>query len=250
MEIPGRTHRNGMSADARRTAYRLVLTGLLFWALAGMVYSVLRVTFGNRPAYIHVEWADTVDDSARQRLEARYSLALPEQKEGRTIAYALTDRSSENIRSLVLDPAVEDTHQIDRTGFQVLDVARSVCDVSPRGAGRLGTPDLPLFPGWARQHESRLVRDCRANAHSRARPRRQKRISRPTAGVASRGGGPHGLDCRTLSRRVGRVGRVVPDGLRKRAVGLSLQSAGARYLGCESVERPVACSKADVAHFR
>jgi hypothetical protein len=113
-----------MSADARRAAYRLVLIGLLFWALAGTVYSVLRVTFGNRPAYIHVKWADTVDDSARQRLEARYGLALPEPKEGRTIAYALTDRSSENIRSLVLDPAVEDTHQIDRTGFQVLDVAR------------------------------------------------------------------------------------------------------------------------------
>jgi hypothetical protein len=90
--------------SARRAAYRLVLTGLLFWALAGTVYSVLRVTYGNRPAYIHVKWADTVDGALRQRLEARYSLALPEPKEGRTIGYALTDCSSENIRSLVLDP--------------------------------------------------------------------------------------------------------------------------------------------------
>ena len=110
--------------SSRRAAYRLVLTGLLFWALAGMVYSVLRVTYGNRPAYIHVTWADTVDGALRQRLETRYSLALPDPKEGRTIGYALTDRSSANIRSLVLDPAVEDTQQIDRTKFLLLDVPR------------------------------------------------------------------------------------------------------------------------------
>lgn len=63
--------------SARREAYRLVLTGLLFWALAGMVYSVLRGTYGNRPAYIHVTWAATVDGALRQQLEARYRLALP-----------------------------------------------------------------------------------------------------------------------------------------------------------------------------
>jgi hypothetical protein len=110
--------------SARREAYRLVLTGLLFWALAGMVYSVLRGTYGNRPAYIHVTWAATVDGALRQQLEARYRLALPEPKEGRTFGYVLTDRSSENIKSLVLDPAVEDTHQIDRTKFLAVNVAR------------------------------------------------------------------------------------------------------------------------------
>jgi hypothetical protein len=110
--------------SARREAYRLVLTGLLFWALAGMAYSVLRGTYGNRPAYIHVKWSATVDGALRQQLEARYGLALPDPKEGRTFGYALTDRSTENIRSLVLDPAVEDTHQIDRIKFLVVYVAR------------------------------------------------------------------------------------------------------------------------------
>jgi hypothetical protein len=108
----------------RRAAYRLVLTGLVFWALAGTVYAVLRITYANRPAYIHVKWAETVDDAARRQLEAQYGLALPEPKDGRTIAYALTDRSTGNIRRLVLDPAVEDTHQIDRTTFRALDPAR------------------------------------------------------------------------------------------------------------------------------
>lgn len=108
-----------MSPDARRVAYRLAVTGLLLWGVAGLAYSVLRLTFGDRPVYIHVRWAPTVDDSARQRFERRYGLALAEPKEGRTFGYALTDRSRENVRNLVLDPAVEDTHQIHRTKFRV-----------------------------------------------------------------------------------------------------------------------------------
>ena len=106
-------------ADARRAASRLAVTGLVFWALAGMAYSVLRVAFGDRPVFIHVRWAPAVDDAARQRLERRYSLALPEPRERRTFGYTLTDRSRENVRTLVLDPAVEDTHQIHRTAFRV-----------------------------------------------------------------------------------------------------------------------------------
>ena len=52
-------------------------------------------------------------------MEQQYALALIEPREDRTYGYALTDRSRENIRTLVLDPAVEDTHQIHRTAFRV-----------------------------------------------------------------------------------------------------------------------------------
>ena len=106
-------------ADARRAAYRLVTTGLVFWALAGTAYSVLRLTFGDRPVFIHVRWAPTVDDPERQRLERRYRLALAEPREPRTFGYTLTDTSRDNVRSLVLDPAVEDTDRIHRTEFRV-----------------------------------------------------------------------------------------------------------------------------------
>ena len=70
---------------------RLVLTGLLCWALAGTAYAVLRLTFGERPVGIHVRWAPTIDDVARHQLEQRYQLARAELREDRTFAYALTD---------------------------------------------------------------------------------------------------------------------------------------------------------------
>ena len=87
--------------------------------LAGLLYSALHLTFGDRPVYVHVRWAPGVDGAARQRLEQQYRLVLPELREGRTFGYALTDRSRDNVRSLVLDPSAEDTAQIHRTRFRV-----------------------------------------------------------------------------------------------------------------------------------
>ena len=110
---------------------RLAVTGLLCWALAGTAYAVLWLTFGERPVSIHVRWAPTIDDAARLQLEQRYQLARAELTEDRTFAYALTDRSRDNIRSLVLDPAVEDTHEIDRTAFRVGDAAPRLPYVTP-----------------------------------------------------------------------------------------------------------------------
>ena len=95
------------------------MTGLVCWALAGTAYAVLRLTFGDRPVRIHVRWTPTVGDAARLQLERRYRLARAEPREARTFGYALTDRSHDNIRNLVLDPAVEDTHNIHRTAFRV-----------------------------------------------------------------------------------------------------------------------------------
>ena len=108
-----------MNPDARRVTHRLTVTGLLLWGLAGLLYSALQLTFGDRPVYVHVRWAPSVDDAARQRLEQQYRLLLIELREGRTFGYALTDRSRDNVRSLVLDPTVEDTAQIHRTRFRV-----------------------------------------------------------------------------------------------------------------------------------
>ena len=58
-------------------------------------------------------------------------------REDRTFAYALTDRSRDNIRNLVLDPAVEDTHEIDRTAFRVEDAAPWLPYVTP-------SPGIPM----------------------------------------------------------------------------------------------------------
>lgn len=99
-------------------AYRVASLGLIFWVVGGTAYAALQLTFGPRPADVHVRWA-TVDDSTRTQLEQRYGLSQPQLQEGRTWSYALLDLSRENIRALVGDPAVEDTHYIHRTEFRV-----------------------------------------------------------------------------------------------------------------------------------
>ena len=100
------------------TVRRLVVTSLLLWAIAAVTYGTLRLTFGPRPVYIHVRWAPTVDDTTRQRLEQRHSLSEREFEEGSTWGYTLLDLSRDNIRALVSDTAVEDTHYIHRTAFR------------------------------------------------------------------------------------------------------------------------------------
>jgi len=100
-------------------AKRLLVAGLVLWALAASAYGAVRLTFGARPVSVNVRWAAEVDPATRQQLEQRYRLADGEPREGTTWGYALTDLSRANIRALVGDPAVADTHQIHRTAFRV-----------------------------------------------------------------------------------------------------------------------------------
>ena len=97
----------------------MLVIALLFWTLAGGLYAARRAIFGDRPAAVHVRWAATVNDAERQRLEGLYRLTAPQVTDGRTFAYALTDVSGANVRALVLDPAVEDTHEINRTSYRI-----------------------------------------------------------------------------------------------------------------------------------
>ena len=104
--------------ESRRVVRRLVVTALCLWALAGAVYATRVLTFGERPAYINVRWAPGVDAAARLAEERKYGLDRPDFKEGRTWGYALTDLSQSNVTALVNDPAVEDTHNINRATFR------------------------------------------------------------------------------------------------------------------------------------
>ncbi|MGH9256856.1 MAG: hypothetical protein ACRD3C_20025 [Vicinamibacterales bacterium] len=108
-----------MQLPFSREVRRLAVTGVVCWALAAASLGTLRLTFGSRPVYVHVRWAAQVDDTTRHELERQYSLSQGELREGRTWGYALTDLSRGNIRALVGDRAVEDTHQIHRTAFRV-----------------------------------------------------------------------------------------------------------------------------------
>jgi len=108
-----------MSApEPRRVVRRLVVTALALWAAAAALYGTRVLAFGERPAYIHIRWAPAVDDAARGQEERKYRLQRPEFREGRTWGYALTDVSRANVTALVNDPAVEDTHNINRIKFR------------------------------------------------------------------------------------------------------------------------------------
>jgi hypothetical protein len=108
-------------------ARRLIVAALILWGAAGGAYVALHAAFGYRPSFAHVRWAADVDEAARLRLERTYALTAPRQQDTRTWSYWLTDVSRRNIRALVEDAAVEDTHYLHRTQYRPWRTA-------PRGA--------------------------------------------------------------------------------------------------------------------
>jgi hypothetical protein len=98
---------------------RLLVYGVILWVAAAAAYGTLRLTYGQRPAYVHVRWVAPVDAATREQIERAHGLTRGELREGRTRGYYLTDLSTGNIRDLVGNPAVEDTHQIHRTAFRI-----------------------------------------------------------------------------------------------------------------------------------
>jgi 4-amino-4-deoxy-L-arabinose transferase-like glycosyltransferase len=102
---------------------RLLLLGsIALLALAGVI-DIAWTAYGQRSANIHVRWAASVDDARRKDVEKAYGLQPLEFREQRTWSYRLTDVSRANIRNLVRDPDVEDTHYLDRRWFRVARAA-------------------------------------------------------------------------------------------------------------------------------
>jgi hypothetical protein len=125
----------------------MIVRGLVLLAAAGVAFGVLRFTYGQRPAYVHVRWAPDVDEAARTGLERTHRLTRGELREGTTWGYYVTDLSTANLRAIVESPAVEDTHNIHRTAFRIWRTA-------PRG-DYLGTR-----PGWVASTLELLIPGC------------------------------------------------------------------------------------------
>jgi hypothetical protein len=127
-----------MRFDLRRSINPALVAGLLAWALAAVAFVTLRLVYDPPPARIHVRWAAAIDEPQRLVLEQRYGLTEGRaEKDGRTWQYYLSDLSRSNIRSLVGDGSVEDTHYIHREAFRIWRGA-------PRGA--YSGPGAPLVP--------------------------------------------------------------------------------------------------------
>jgi len=103
----------------RRTSVWLLLIGVAFTLGAVTTYSALRAAFGDRPAHINVRWSTATTPDVQHRLEQQYHLTYGQRTEGRTFSYDLTDLSRDNIRAMVLDGYVEDTHYIHRTAYRI-----------------------------------------------------------------------------------------------------------------------------------
>jgi hypothetical protein len=97
----------------------LLAAGISLLVAAVVLFAVVRLVYGERPAYVHVRWAPTVDEAAQEQAERTYHLTRVEFREQRTWLYILSDVSTDNIRQLVTSPAVEDTHYINRAKFTV-----------------------------------------------------------------------------------------------------------------------------------
>lgn len=74
---------------------------------------------GPRGAEVYVRWQPSIGEPARAALENRFHLADGRQLDQHTWRYDLIEPSRENIRALVIDPAVADTHDIDRPSYSL-----------------------------------------------------------------------------------------------------------------------------------
>jgi hypothetical protein len=126
-----------MNSESERRSV-LVFAAACTAMLVALVVPSVFIPYPVAPV-VRVRWAAEIDDVERARLETRFRLAAAEHREGTTWSYELLDPSPANVTVLVSDPAVADTHYIDRT-------RRVVADDAPEGR----TSTLPGPLGWLR----------------------------------------------------------------------------------------------------
>jgi hypothetical protein len=132
-----------MRFDLRRSINPALAAALVAWALAAVAFVALRAVYDPPPARVHVRWAPAIDEPQRMLLEQRYTLTAGRaEADGRTWQYYLSDLSRSNIRGLVGDRAVEDTHYVNREAFRIWRGA-------PRGPYTgPGAPGIPNTLEW------------------------------------------------------------------------------------------------------
>jgi hypothetical protein len=86
---------------------------------------------------VNIRWTSGLSDGDRQEREARYHLEEGERRDGTTWRYRLRDTSRSNLRTILKDAAVEDTHGIDRE--RALVTAPSDGDSTNRNQMLFGT---------------------------------------------------------------------------------------------------------------
>jgi hypothetical protein len=95
---------------------------------------------------VNVRWSDNVTEADRLRLETDLRLLAGEQREGTTWAYDLGDPSWRGVRRLIAEPAVADTHYLNRRfGLVSRDAPKGTTQLS---AGPLSRWRDSAVAGW------------------------------------------------------------------------------------------------------
>jgi hypothetical protein len=106
------------------------------YELATRVYDS-QLSLTGRRAIVHIRWTPSVTGARRHDVEVGHHLAPVRFIGTRTWQYALEDTSEANVRSLVTDPAVEDTANINRV-LQVEGPPRPVAGAQPKSEWLIG----------------------------------------------------------------------------------------------------------------
>jgi hypothetical protein len=100
-------------------SHRAAPAALACLLLAAAIPFCARTIIGPPGALVHVRWAASADESARRALEQRFHLIDGQQQDEHTWRYDLREATTANIRALVRERTVEDTHYIDRSGYAI-----------------------------------------------------------------------------------------------------------------------------------
>jgi hypothetical protein len=106
-------------ADTQRTSFRFPVLDL---RLSAPVAS-LAAEEPPPPTSVNVRWVEGLAAEKRSALERTFHLVGGEHREGTTWTYELADHSTQNIEALVKNPAVLDTHGVNRATY-TLNVAQ------------------------------------------------------------------------------------------------------------------------------
>jgi hypothetical protein len=91
---------------------------LLAFAIVACAAWLAFLEYGPRDVRVNVRWRADVTDTIREDLEARLRLTRSEYVEGTTWTYWLDRPTRDDIRTLILHEAVEDTEHLHRTQFR------------------------------------------------------------------------------------------------------------------------------------
>jgi hypothetical protein len=153
-------------------------------ALGGCATPIAFVNVSITGPRVSVRWQDNITATARQSLESRYDLRIGEpdlDSPSRSVwRYQLGDRSVDNVRELVEDPAAADTGGIDRDTFSARPAdVRIRIRATPPSLRRL----LERTPHLLRDHRSMWLLAAAIALLAAANAAAERRRRRVTIGV-------------------------------------------------------------------